>query len=116
MSRGKSQALYKYLPDSWIDFSKRGNERKQYIAKVIRWNSDQLTNINKKRLLRMVEQRVQSFARQQNGDGAVPATSGFGADFSEKAYDVLTPKSDGEERGVVATISPLTFYCKKCII
>ena len=114
MSRGKSQALYKYLPDSWIDFSKRGNERKQYIAKVIRWNSDQLTNINKKRLLRMVEQRVQAFARQQNGDGAVPATSGFGADFSEKAYDVLTPKSDGEERGVVATISPLTFYCKKC--
>ena len=94
MSRGKSQALYKYLPDSWIDFSVRGNGRKQYIAKVVRWNSDQLTNINKKRLLRIVEQRVQAYARQQKGEDGVYATSGFGADFSEKAYDVLTPKSD----------------------
>ena len=34
MKRGKAQALYKYLPDSWIDFSVRGKDRKQYIAKV----------------------------------------------------------------------------------
>ena len=40
MSRGKSQSLYKYLPDSWIDFSVRGKYRKNYIAHVERWNSE----------------------------------------------------------------------------
>lgn len=42
MKRGKAQALYKYLPDSWIDFSVRGKDRKQYIAKVDHWNSEKL--------------------------------------------------------------------------
>ena len=41
MSRGKSQSLYKYLPDSWIDFSVRGKYRKNYIAHVDHWNSEQ---------------------------------------------------------------------------
>ena len=27
MKRGVSQSLYKYLPESWIDFSVRGEER-----------------------------------------------------------------------------------------
>ena len=53
MSRGKSQSLYKYLPDSWIDFSVRGKYRKNYIAHVERWNSEKLTEINKKRLIRL---------------------------------------------------------------
>lgn len=39
MKRGKNQSLYKYLPETWIDFSVRGKERRQYIAKVLRWNS-----------------------------------------------------------------------------
>ena len=34
MKRGKNQSLYKYLPETWIDFSVRGKERRQYIAKV----------------------------------------------------------------------------------
>ena len=46
MSRGKSQSLYKYLPDSWIDFSIRGKSRRNYIARVKRWNSEKLVDIN----------------------------------------------------------------------
>lgn len=48
MKRGKAQSLYKYLPDSWIDFSVRGQDRKQYIAKVDHWNSEKLDGINAK--------------------------------------------------------------------
>ncbi len=114
MSRGKSQSLYKYLPDSWIDFSVRGKYRKNYIAHVERWNSEQLTNINKKRLIRLVNQAVQSFASQAKPGGTVEPTSGFGAELTPDTCDVLTPKAGGEERGIVAQISPLTFYCKKC--
>ncbi len=114
MSRGKSQALYKYLPDSWIDFSVRGRYRKNYIAHVERWNSEQLVDLNKKRLIRLVNQAVHSFASQAHPGSSVEPTSGFGAELTTDTCDVLTPKAGGEERGIVAQISPLTFYCKQC--
>lgn len=115
MRRGRGQALYKYLPDSWIDFSVRGNDRKQYIAKVDHWNSEKLVGINTKRLIRVVNDAVQTFARQGvNSNPAVPAITGFGAALSADNCDILTPKASEEERGIVAKISPLTFYCKNC--
>lgn len=117
--RGKSQSLYRYLPESWIDFSIRGTERKQYTAKVLRWNSIQLTDINRRRLLRKVSDKVEQFCYQANNteggeSNAVSPTAGFGVVISEETYDVLTPKADGEERGIIASISPLTFYCQNC--
>lgn len=115
MKRGKTQSLYKYLPDSWIDFSIRGKERKQYIAKVARWNSEKLVGINTKRLIRIVNNAVQSFAQQgANGNSAIPAITGFGSELTSHNCDVLSPKASEEERGIIAKISPLTFYCKKC--
>lgn len=115
MKRGKTQSLYKYLPESWIDFSVRGKERKQYIAKVARWNSEKLVGINNKRLIRVVNRSVQSFAKQgANGNPLVAPTSGFGDELTSDNCDVLTPKASEEERGIVAKISPLTFYCKNC--
>jgi hypothetical protein len=115
MKRGKTQALYKYLPESWIDFSVRGKERKQYIAKVTRWNSEKLVGINTKRLIRIVNNAIQSFAQQgANGNPALPAITGFGSELTSLNCDVLSPKASEEERGIIANISPLTFYCKKC--
>lgn len=115
MKRGRGQALYKYLPESWIDFSVRGIDRKQYIAKVDHWNSEKLAGINSKRLIRTVNGAVQAFARQGiNNSSSVPPTTGFGAGLTADNCDVLTPKASGEERGIVAKISPLTFYCKSC--
>lgn len=114
MKRGKAQSLYKYLPDSWIDFSVRGKDRKQYIAKVDHWNSEKLDGINSKRLIRTVNHAVQSYAAQRTGGSSVYPISGFGAELTQENCDVLTPKASGVERGIVAKISPLTFYCKKC--
>ena len=115
MKRGKTQSLYKYLPESWIDFSVRGKERKQYIAKVERWNSEKLVGINSKRLIRTVNQEVESFNKQGlYGNPLLPPTIGFGTELNENNCDVLTPKASDEERGIVASISPLTFYCPKC--
>jgi phage FluMu protein Com len=113
MNRGKSQSMYRYLPKSWIDFSLRGKERRNYIAFVERWNSEQLTNINRKRLLRIVDRAVRSF-EARGGTKELPAVSGFGTELNIEVCDVLTPKSSSEERGIVSEISPLTFYCPKC--
>lgn len=114
MKRGKTQSLYKYLPDSWIDFSVRGKDRKQYIAKVERWNSKELVGINSRRLIRIVNHAVQSYASQGKADSSISPISGFGAELTQENCDVLTPKVSDVERGVIAKISPLTFYCKKC--
>ena len=114
MKRGKVQSLYKYLPDSWVDFSVRGKDRKQYIAKVDHWNSKKLDGINSKRLIRTVNHAVQSFAAQGRGGSSMNPISGFGAGLTQENYDVLTPKVSDVERGIIAKISPLTFYCKKC--
>lgn len=115
MKRGKGQALYKYLPESWIDFSVRGNDRKQYIAKVDHWRSEKLVGINTKRLIRTVNDAVQAFSRQAaNGNSAIPAITGFGTALSMDNCDVLTPYASEKERGIIAKISPLTFYCKNC--
>ena len=113
MKRGKNQSLYKYLPETWIDFSVRGKERKQYIAKVLRWNSEKLDGINAKRLIRTVNESVHSFENQAT-PGVIKPTVGFGAELTKDNCDVLTPKASEEERGIVAQISPLTFYCKLC--
>lgn len=115
MKRGKNQSLYKYLPETWIDFSVRGKERKQYIAKVERWNSEKLDDINAQRLIRTVNESVQSFANQcQNPATRIKPVIGFGAGLTTDNCDVLTPKASDKERGIVARISPLTFYCKSC--
>lgn len=114
MSRGKSQSLYKYLPESWIDFSVRGKYRKNYIAHVVRWNSELLQDINKKRLIRLANQAIKSFASQAPQGTKIDPTAGFGAELDVQTCDVLEPKAGGEERGIVAEISPLTFYCKNC--
>ena len=114
MKRGKTQSLYKYLPETWIDFSVRGKERKQYIAKVLRWNSEKLDGINTKRLIRTVNEAVRSFENQASTPGPIKPTIGFGAELTKDNCDVLTPKASEEERGIVAQISPLTFYCKHC--
>ena len=82
MKRGKVQSLYKYLPESWIDFSIRGNDRKQYIAQVDHWNSEKLGGINSKRLIRTVNYAVKSYIAQNHGESSVLPTSGFGVELT----------------------------------
>lgn len=108
MRRGKIQSLYRYLPEEWIDFAVRGDEREQYIAKVDRWNTEKLVGINATRLLRAVNDATQDFSK----NGA--AIQGFGEELNTENCDILTPRVSEVERGIVASVSPLVFYCKKC--
>lgn len=114
MKRGVSQALYKYLPESWIDFPVRGDERYNYIAHVKRWNSEKLDGINKRRLIRVVNQAIETFGSVRYDGAPIDNTVGYGAGLTMENCNVLNPKHDGDERGVVAELSPLTFYCSKC--
>lgn len=114
MKRGVSQSLYKYLPESWIDFSVRGEERHNYIAHVTRWNSEKLDGINKRRLIRVVNQAIEAFGTVSAEGYPIENTAGYGTGLTMENCNVLNPKHDGDERGIVAEISPLTFYCPQC--
>ena len=71
MRRGVQQALYKYLPGSWVDYTQSGGGV-TYAVHVDNWNSIQLTGINNKRLLRIVNQRVHEFiAHSSEGEASV---------------------------------------------
>lgn len=114
MKRGVSQSLYKYLPESWIDFSVRGEERYNYIAHVSRWNSEKIDGINKRRLIRVVNQAIEAFGSVPVEGAPIENTAGYGTGLTMENCNILNPKHDSEERGIVAEISPLTFYCPSC--
>ena len=110
MRRGVQQALYKYLPGSWVDFTQSGGGT-SYAVHVDRWNSVQQTNINSRRLLRVVNQKVNEF---RNGNSN--ATANFSSIINEDNYYVLTPKVSDEERAIVTSVKPWVFVCtnKEC--
>ena len=111
MRRGVHQALYKYLPGSWADFTTGGGGA-NYAVHVDRWNSMPLQDINPKRLLRVVSRYVNAF-KSASPDGAA-ALVDFSAQINEDTYYVLTPKVGGEERAVVTSVNPLLFVCSSC--
>lgn len=111
MRRGVQQALYKYLPGSWVDYTQSGGGV-TYAVHVDNWNSIQLTGINSKRLLRIVNQRVHEFIAHSNeGEAAVVD---FAPEINEDTYDVLTPKISDTISAVQATVRPWVFVCTSC--
>lgn len=83
MRRGVNQALYKYLPESWVDFTQSGGGI-TYAVHVDHWNSIQLTGINNKRLLRIINQQVNEFKNSSSeGENAVV---NFASTIDEENY------------------------------
>ena len=111
MLRGVYQALYKYLPGSWVDFTQSGGGL-TYAVHVDRWNSVHLTGINNKRLLRVVNQRVSEF-KSESPDGAASVVN-FSSIINEDNYYVLTPKVSEQERAIVTSVKPWVFVCNSC--
>ena len=111
MRRGVQQALYKYLPGSWVDYTQSGGGV-TYAVHVDHWNSIQLTGINNKRLLRIVNQRVHEFIEHSSeGEAAVVD---FAPTIDEETYEVLTPKVSGTIGAIHTSVKPLVFVCNSC--
>lgn len=109
MHRGLQQALYKYLPENWVDFTQSGGSV-TYAVHVDNWNSVQLMGINNKRLLRVVGQQIKEY-KTLNGEESVV---GFPSDINEEYVDVLTPKVSDKIAAIQTSVKPWVFVCKKC--
>ena len=110
MKRGIQQALYKYLPGSWVDFTTSGGGV-TYAVKVEIWDSVQLSGINNKRLLRIVNQQVHEFIA---GSRDVEPVVDFATQINEDSYDVLTPKVSDTIAAIRTSVKPWVFVCNTC--
>lgn len=116
MTRSTSQALYKYVPNRWIDFYFSSNKR-GYTAFVKGWSSVPIEDINKKRLLRKVSNVVHSYQKQCGSiieGGEARCTKDFANEISPDTYTVLTPRVSETDRAISGYISPSIFFCEKC--
>ena len=111
MSRGVQQALYKYLPGSWVDFTQSGGGV-TYAVHVDNWNSIQLTGINNKRLLRIISQQVNEFAN--SSEEGWNAVVDFSSTINEDTYEVLTPKVSENIAAIQTSVKPWVFVCNSC--
>ena len=111
MRRGVQQALYKYLPGSWVDYTQSGGGI-SYAVHVDNWNSIQLTSINTKRLLRIVNNRVHDFIAHSN-EGTESVVD-FAPTVDESTYYVLTPKVSDKIGAIQTSVKPWVFVCSSC--
>lgn len=116
MRRSRSQALYKYVPERWIDFY-ISSKRQGFNVFVERWSSNISENINKKRLLRKVAAAVKSYQTQCalfiNNREKI-GIKNFADEINEKTYSVLEPRISESDRAISGSVSPRVFFCQKC--
>lgn len=122
MRRGRQQALYKYLPETWSDF-RDSRENCQYTVKIERWvNSPKLSDESKAfnggRLIRMVNNAVSEVNMSGTlwGDkleGIHPLDEDLREGLWEGNCDVLTPQTDAGI-AIEAVVSPMAFFCEHC--
>jgi hypothetical protein len=93
MKRGKSQVIFRYLPECVIDHSDT-----QAIAKISSWDAVKSESINESRLSSEVLSRMERF-RRRRGYPQKPHSSSF---------VFLEPIS------IEAELFPLTFVCENC--
>lgn len=93
MQRGKSQVLFRYLPECVIDHSDT-----QAIAKISAWNSIRSESTNESRLSSEILHRLERFPRKR-GYPQTPRPSSF---------VFLEPSA------IEADLFPLTFICNEC--
>ena len=93
MKRGKSQVIFRYLPECVIDHSDT-----QAIAKISSWDAVKSESINESRLASEVLSRMERFRKKRG----YPQKPHFGS------FVFLEPSS------IEAELFPLTFVCEGC--
>lgn len=109
MNRGASQALYKYLPESWNTFYDKST-RRSYGTEVTTWYSEILQDINKKRLLQKIQQHLRTFVMRGG------RTEGFEENITPDNFEIrkLACFEESDKPDILAQLQPKLFYCNKC--
>ena len=58
MKRSKSSLVFQYLPNNWISYSDNDNGKGSYSMRISYWNSKEVTDIYKDRLIKQIKRKL----------------------------------------------------------
>ena len=106
MKRSKNQAVYKFLPETWV--SERDESNVAVTAKIIKWNYDKMQDIYEDFIENEIKRQIALF---ENRGGDVTA---FDLREDRHTFSVVEPKCLDGIPDIFGEMSPLVFYCSSC--
>lgn len=105
MERGKTQAIYKFLPGMWVAYNDDSNITST--AKINNWNYVKIELYN-----RFVEQEIRRQIKMfglKGGD-----INAFDIDSINDCFAIVEPAMNEGIPDIIGEFSPLVFYCSNC--
>jgi hypothetical protein len=105
MKINKNQAVYKYLPNTWVNFE--SENARSYSMKVSKWNHKPITNVFKEKIFGEVEKTIKSFY-SRGGD-----TTEFSR-LNIDSINICEPIINSDFTSINGKLNPNIFYCSSC--
>lgn len=105
MKRGKSQAVYKFLPGMWV--SEKNDAGRAITAEINNWNNRKMENIYHNFIEGEIKRQIALFGKR-GGD-----INSFNLN-GENCFMVVEPACNEGIPDIIGMMSPLLFYCSSC--
>lgn len=105
MSRSKSQAVYRFLPNMWV--ASRG-DGSSVTAKISGWNYRKMDDVYQTFIEGEIKRQIRLFGNR-GGD-----VSSFDTTDHVHSYTIVEPAMNDTAEDIVGVKSPLVFYCNSC--
>lgn len=105
MSRSKSQAVYRFLPNMWV--ASRG-DGSSITAKISGWNYRKMDDVYQTFIEGEIKRQIRLFGNR-GGD-----VSSFDTTDHVHSYTIVEPAMNDTAEDIVGVKSPLVFYCNSC--
>lgn len=106
MKRSKNQAVYKFLPNTWI--SERDDSNIAVTAQITKWNYREMKGIYEDFIENEIRRQIELF-KKRGGD-----TSSFDLREDVHSFVVVEPNCIEDVPDIFGKTSPLVFYCSLC--
>ena len=105
MRRGKSQAVYKFLPGMWV--SEKNDYGRTITAEIKNWNNKKMENIYHNFIEGEIKRQIIMFG-EKGGDIRAFNLEG------DNCFVIVEPACNEGIPDIVGVMSPLLFYCGSC--
>lgn len=106
MRRGKTQAIYKFLPEMWVAYKDDSNIT--LTAKMNNWNYVKIENLYNRFLEHEIRRQIRMFGAK-GGD-----INAFSIDSENDCFAIVEPACNEGIPDIIGELSPLVFYCSNC--
>ena len=106
MKRSKNQAVYKFLPETWV--SEHDESNVAVTAKIIKWNYDKMQDIYDDFIENEIKRQIELFGKR-GGD-----ITSFDLRNDVHSFCIVEPKCLEGIPDIFGEMSPLVFYCSSC--